>query len=73
MGAHISVIENLPTPELPGQVRTVDNPSCPLSTLGARSRVVGGASLNVAQIACEGNRGKAEAQSRPLAVELLPT
>ena len=28
-----------PTPALPGQVRTVDSPSCPLSALGVRSRV----------------------------------
>ncbi len=36
-----SVIDHLPTPALPGQVRTVDGPSCPLSALGVRSRVCG--------------------------------
>jgi hypothetical protein len=33
------IFEDLPTPALPGQVRTVDSPSCPLSALGVRSRV----------------------------------
>jgi hypothetical protein len=36
-GSAILII--LPTPALPGQVRTVDSPSCPLSALGVRSRV----------------------------------
>ena len=33
------ISQHLPTPALPGQVRTVDGPSRPLSALGVRSRV----------------------------------
>jgi hypothetical protein len=44
-----SVILHLPTPALPGQVLTVDSPSCPLSALGVRSRVVDSMQASAAQ------------------------
>ena len=39
IGIRQTLILHLPTPALPGQVRTVDGPSRPLSALGVRSRV----------------------------------
>ena len=58
-GGHGRIDDNvshciLPTPALPGQVRTVDGPSCPLSALGVRSRVWTRATL--AQGSVRGNR-----------------